>query len=123
MRTPPLNHSFAPEKMSPTTFRSDPVGVYYNTVERRLSERNIRTYCCSKKKKKDYRAAILLVRLLEGKERWETSDHPLGVLPQNCGGNNGSDRTVICMVLEAKDNDIRHFALCCDEFHGPRCGI
>ncbi|GFW24245.1 uncharacterized protein TNCV_738711 [Trichonephila clavipes] len=31
------------------------------------------------------RAAIPLVRLVEGEERWETLDHPQGVLPLNWG--------------------------------------
>ncbi|GFX19356.1 uncharacterized protein TNCV_3014951 [Trichonephila clavipes] len=32
------------------------------------------------------RAASSLVRLTEGEERWEASDHPHGVLPQNRDG-------------------------------------
>ncbi|GFX23851.1 uncharacterized protein TNCV_1788821 [Trichonephila clavipes] len=47
---------------------------------------------------------------------------PLGVLPQNWGGN-GPNRTVTCMVLKATANDMRHLALCDDEFRGPRSGL
>ncbi|GFT72585.1 hypothetical protein TNCV_974341 [Trichonephila clavipes] len=32
-----------------------------------------------------HRAASLLVRIWESEERWEASDHPQGVLPQNWG--------------------------------------
>ncbi|GFX89066.1 uncharacterized protein TNCV_2853651 [Trichonephila clavipes] len=41
-----------------------------------------------------------LVRLVEWEERWEASDHPQSVLPQNWGGieQNG---TATCMVLKA----------------------
>ncbi|GFX43104.1 DUF5641 domain-containing protein [Trichonephila clavipes] len=50
------------------------------------------------------RATRLLVRLVEGEERWETPDHPQGVLPQNWGGIKPS-HTVTCMVLKAAEND------------------
>ncbi|GFS96829.1 uncharacterized protein TNCV_4754851 [Trichonephila clavipes] len=50
------------------------------------------------------RATSLLVRLVEGEERWETPDHPQGALPQNWGGVEPS-HTVICMVLKAAEND------------------
>ncbi|GFT17546.1 uncharacterized protein TNCV_4807841 [Trichonephila clavipes] len=46
-----------------------------------------------------------LVRLVEGEERWEAFDHPQSVLPQNWGGNE-QNRTVTCMMLKAKVNDI-----------------
>ncbi|GFX34299.1 hypothetical protein TNCV_3226461 [Trichonephila clavipes] len=50
------------------------------------------------------RATSLLVRLVEGEERWEAPDHPQGVFPQNCGGIEPS-HTVTCMVLKAAVND------------------
>ncbi|GFW36557.1 uncharacterized protein TNCV_1955571 [Trichonephila clavipes] len=50
------------------------------------------------------RVASLLLRLFEGKERWEAPDHPQVVLPQICGGTEPK-RTVPCMGLKAKDND------------------
>ncbi|GFX16267.1 uncharacterized protein TNCV_4705211 [Trichonephila clavipes] len=43
------------------------------------------------------RAANSLVRLVEGEERWEVSDHPQSVLPQNWGGT-VQTRTVTCMA-------------------------
>ncbi|GFY33218.1 uncharacterized protein TNCV_1240691 [Trichonephila clavipes] len=48
----------------------------------------------------------LLVRLVEGEERWEAPDHLQGVLPQNWGGTE-QNRTVTCMVLKAKATDKR----------------
>ncbi|GFW22483.1 uncharacterized protein TNCV_2170171 [Trichonephila clavipes] len=60
--------------------------------------------------------------LVEGEERWEASDHPQSVLPQNWGGIE-PNRTVTCMVLKATPNDRRHLALCHDEFRGPRSGL
>ncbi|GFX81019.1 uncharacterized protein TNCV_1910121 [Trichonephila clavipes] len=68
------------------------------------------------------RAANTLVRLVEGKERLEASDHPQSVVPLNCGGIE-PNRTVTCMVLKAMANDRRHLALCPDEFRGPRSGL
>ncbi|PRD29388.1 UNVERIFIED_CONTAM: hypothetical protein NCL1_29555 [Trichonephila clavipes] len=68
------------------------------------------------------RAASPLVRLVEGQERWETSDHPQSVLPLNLGGIE-PNRAVTCMVLKATANDRRHLALCHDEFCGPRSGL
>ncbi|GFT47072.1 uncharacterized protein TNCV_3747301 [Trichonephila clavipes] len=68
------------------------------------------------------RPASSLVRLVEGEERWEASDHPQSVLPLNWGGTK-PNRTVTCMVLEATANDRRHLALCHDEFCGPRSGL
>ncbi|GFT90771.1 uncharacterized protein TNCV_2777531 [Trichonephila clavipes] len=53
-------------------------------------------------------SASPLVRL--GEERWESSDHPQGVLPLNWGGTE-QKRTVTCMVLEALANDRRHLAM------------
>ncbi|GFW23986.1 hypothetical protein TNCV_4950321 [Trichonephila clavipes] len=41
-----------------------------------------------------------LVRLVEGKERWESPDRPQAILPQNWGGTE-LKRTVTCMVLKA----------------------
>ncbi|GFT06956.1 uncharacterized protein TNCV_1415221 [Trichonephila clavipes] len=67
-------------------------------------------------------AASPLVRLVEGGERWEASDHPQSVLPLNWGGI-GRNRTVTCMVLKATANDRHHLALCQDEFRGPRSGL
>ncbi|GFW82996.1 uncharacterized protein TNCV_4604231 [Trichonephila clavipes] len=63
-----------------------------------------------------------LVRLVEGEERWEASDHPQSVLPLNWGGIE-PNRTVICMMLKATANDRRHLALCHDEFRWPRSGL
>ncbi|GFX59639.1 uncharacterized protein TNCV_3754041 [Trichonephila clavipes] len=68
------------------------------------------------------RAASPLVRLVEGKERWEASDHPQRVLTLNWGGIE-PNRTITCMVLKATANDRRHLALCHDEFRGPRSGL
>ncbi|GFV93526.1 uncharacterized protein TNCV_1988391 [Trichonephila clavipes] len=59
------------------------------------------------------RAAIPLMRLVEGKERWEAPDHPRGVLPQNWGETE-LNRSVTCMVLIATANDRRHLDLCHD---------
>ncbi|GFT07038.1 uncharacterized protein TNCV_1415821 [Trichonephila clavipes] len=67
-------------------------------------------------------AASPLVRMVEGGERWETSDHPQSVFPLNWGGI-GRNRTVTCMVLKATANDRHHLALCQDEFRGPRSGL
>ncbi|GFW44166.1 hypothetical protein TNCV_3855271 [Trichonephila clavipes] len=47
-------------------------------------------------------ASSPLVRLVEGKERWEATD----VLPQNWGGTE-LNRTVTCMMLKAMANDRR----------------
>ncbi|GFY32098.1 uncharacterized protein TNCV_2622351 [Trichonephila clavipes] len=55
-------------------------------------------------------AASPLVRVVEGEERWEASDHPQSILPRNWGGTE-PNRTVTCMVLEATANDRRHLAL------------
>ncbi|GFS97332.1 uncharacterized protein TNCV_1824901 [Trichonephila clavipes] len=65
------------------------------------------------------RAASPLVRLVEGKERWETLVHPQGVLPRSWGETE-LNRSVTCMVLKAKVKD-RHknLALCRGEFRGP----
>ncbi|GFW80790.1 uncharacterized protein TNCV_3778701 [Trichonephila clavipes] len=63
-------------------------------------------------------AASPLVRLVEGEERWEVPDHPQSVLPQNWGEAE-LNRSVTCIVLKAKANDRRYFALCHDEFRGP----
>ncbi|GFU88748.1 uncharacterized protein TNCV_4444251 [Trichonephila clavipes] len=65
-----------------------------------------------------HRATSHLVRLVEGEERWESPDHPQGVLPQNWGETE-LNRSVTCMVLKAAVNDMRHLALCHDEFRGP----
>ncbi|GFV11951.1 uncharacterized protein TNCV_3181821 [Trichonephila clavipes] len=64
------------------------------------------------------RAANPLVRLVEGEEKWEASDHPQGVLSQNWGETE-LNRFVTCMVLKATDNDRHQLALCHDDFHGP----
>ncbi|GFX83654.1 uncharacterized protein TNCV_326031 [Trichonephila clavipes] len=52
------------------------------------------------------RALSPLVRLVDGEERWEASDHPEGLLPQNLGGTE-PNHTVTCMVLKATANDRR----------------
>ncbi|GFV59951.1 uncharacterized protein TNCV_922291 [Trichonephila clavipes] len=64
------------------------------------------------------RAASPLVRLVEGEERWETPNHPQGVLPLNWGETE-PNRFVTCMVLKASANDRRHLDLGHDEFRGP----
>ncbi|GFV14099.1 uncharacterized protein TNCV_525751 [Trichonephila clavipes] len=65
------------------------------------------------------RVASFLVRLVKGEERWEVSDHPQGVLPQNWGGTE-KNRTVTCMVLKAKANDrCKNLAHSRDELRGP----
>ncbi|GFY08990.1 cullin-4A [Trichonephila clavipes] len=64
------------------------------------------------------RTASPLVRFVEGEERWETPDLPLGVLPQNWRETK-LNRSVTCMVFKATANDRRHLALCHDEFRGP----
>ncbi|GFW76577.1 uncharacterized protein TNCV_2681941 [Trichonephila clavipes] len=64
------------------------------------------------------RAANPLVRFVDGKERWEVSDHIQSVLPQNLGGTE-QNRTVTCMVLKAMANDRRkQLAPIFDEFYG-----
>ncbi|GFX24284.1 uncharacterized protein TNCV_1366631 [Trichonephila clavipes] len=63
------------------------------------------------------RAASPLVRLVEGEERWEATDHPQGILPRNWGETE-PNRSVTCMMHEATANDRRHLALCRDEFRG-----
>ncbi|GFS68862.1 uncharacterized protein TNCV_409381 [Trichonephila clavipes] len=63
------------------------------------------------------RATNLLVRLVEGEERWEAPDHPERVLPQNWGETE-LNSSVTCIVLKATANDRRHLALCHDEIHG-----
>ncbi|GFX35930.1 uncharacterized protein TNCV_4214521 [Trichonephila clavipes] len=68
------------------------------------------------------RAANPLVRLEEGEERWEVSEHSQSVLPLNWVGMEPNS-TVTCMVLKATANDRRHLALCHDEFRGPRSGL
>ncbi|GFY34578.1 uncharacterized protein TNCV_1372681 [Trichonephila clavipes] len=64
------------------------------------------------------RAASPLVRLVEGEERWEASDHPQGVLLLNLGETE-LNRSATCMVLKATANERRHLALYHDEFRGP----
>ncbi|GFS70000.1 uncharacterized protein TNCV_747821 [Trichonephila clavipes] len=68
------------------------------------------------------RAASPLVRSVEGKERWEASDHTHSVLRLNWGESD-PNRTVTRMVLKAAANDRRHLTLCRDEFRGPRSGL
>ncbi|GFU81885.1 uncharacterized protein TNCV_2536941 [Trichonephila clavipes] len=46
---------------------------------------------------------------------------PQSVLPLNWGGTE-PNRTVNWMVFIATANDMRHLALCHDEFRGPRSG-
>ncbi|GFX64927.1 uncharacterized protein TNCV_450651 [Trichonephila clavipes] len=65
------------------------------------------------------RAAWSLVRLMEGVERWEASDHSQDVHPQDWGGIY-QNRTITCMVLKARANDWRkNLDFSRDEFHGP----
>ncbi|GFX64967.1 uncharacterized protein TNCV_451051 [Trichonephila clavipes] len=52
-------------------------------------------------------AVIPLVRLMEGDEMWEASDHSQGVLPLNWGRTEPNNSTVTCMVLKATSNDRR----------------
>ncbi|GFU59373.1 uncharacterized protein TNCV_2299381 [Trichonephila clavipes] len=59
------------------------------------------------------RDTSLLVRFVEGEERWITQR----VLPLNWGGTE-PNRTVTCMVQKTTANDRRHLALCHDEFRG-----
>ncbi|GFT03386.1 uncharacterized protein TNCV_2985511 [Trichonephila clavipes] len=68
------------------------------------------------------RVACPLVRLVEGKERWEAPEHSKGVLPQNWGSIE-PNRNVTCMVPKATANDRRHLALCNDVFRRPRSGL
>ncbi|GFX62273.1 uncharacterized protein TNCV_3306461 [Trichonephila clavipes] len=63
-----------------------------------------------------HRAARLLVRLMEGEERWEAPDHPQ-VLSKDL--NTELNPSVTCMVLKDTANDRRHLALYHDEFRGP----
>ncbi|GFS88508.1 uncharacterized protein TNCV_1461451 [Trichonephila clavipes] len=63
------------------------------------------------------RAVSPLVRLVEGKERWEGPDHPQSVPPQNWGVTE-LNCFVTCMVLKATGNDRRNLALCHEEFRG-----
>ncbi|GFT16750.1 hypothetical protein TNCV_1333641 [Trichonephila clavipes] len=48
-------------------------------------------------------------REVERKERWEASDHSLGVLPPNRSGPK-SNRPVTCVVQKASAKDISAFA-------------
>ncbi|GFV26102.1 uncharacterized protein TNCV_4887331 [Trichonephila clavipes] len=69
------------------------------------------------------RAARHLVKLVEGEEKWEASDHPQGVLSQNWSGTE-SIRTVTCMVLKAKTNDKgKNLVLSHDNFRGLRSNV
>ncbi|GFV36446.1 uncharacterized protein TNCV_2234931 [Trichonephila clavipes] len=69
---------------------------------------------------KSCRAARPLMRLLEEEERWESPDHPQGFLPLKWGRTE-QNRTVACMVLNAKANNMRtNLGLGCDELRGPR---
>ncbi|GFT71548.1 uncharacterized protein TNCV_18391 [Trichonephila clavipes] len=52
------------------------------------------------------RATSPLVLFVEGEEKCEALGHPQGVLPLNWGGTE-KNRTVIYMVIKAKDNDRR----------------
>ncbi|GFU95801.1 uncharacterized protein TNCV_4903931 [Trichonephila clavipes] len=57
------------------------------------------------------RASSPLVRLVEGKERWEAPVQPQGILPQNWDETE-INHSVTCMVLKATANDRCHFAIC-----------
>ncbi|GFV02375.1 transposable element Tcb1 transposase [Trichonephila clavipes] len=63
------------------------------------------------------RAVSLLVRLVEGEERWEAPDHSQGVLPLNWGETE-LNRSVTCMILKAMANDGRHLVLAMMNFVG-----
>ncbi|GFV18073.1 uncharacterized protein TNCV_168771 [Trichonephila clavipes] len=64
------------------------------------------------------RAASPVVKLVEGEESWEGSDHSQCVLPQNWGGTE-QNCTITCMVLKAKANNrCKNLALSHDEFRG-----
>ncbi|GFX00826.1 hypothetical protein TNCV_4577931 [Trichonephila clavipes] len=52
------------------------------------------------------RTASALVRLVEGEEKWEAPDPPLGVLHQNCDETE-LNRSVTCMMHKAMANDRR----------------
>ncbi|GFX45497.1 uncharacterized protein TNCV_2740341 [Trichonephila clavipes] len=52
------------------------------------------------------RAASSFVWLVEGEEEREATGHPQGFLPLNWGRTE-KNRTVTCMVLKAKANDMR----------------
>ncbi|GFX24240.1 uncharacterized protein TNCV_1366201 [Trichonephila clavipes] len=69
-----------------------------------------------------HRTASPLVRLVEGEEMWEASDHSQSVLSLYWGGTE-PNRNVTCMVLKATANDRRPLALCHDEFRGRRSGL
>ncbi|GFX63869.1 uncharacterized protein TNCV_4345841 [Trichonephila clavipes] len=62
-----------------------------------------------------HRVASPLDRLVEGEDMWEAPDYLQGVLPQNWSETE-LNRSVICIVLKATVNDMRHLALCHDEF-------
>ncbi|GFY35586.1 uncharacterized protein TNCV_196861 [Trichonephila clavipes] len=66
------------------------------------------------------RAASPLVRLVEGKERWEAPDFPLGCSPSKLGRNQAKNRIVTCMVLVATTNERRNkLPIYCNEFRVP----
>ncbi|GFU70251.1 uncharacterized protein TNCV_903931 [Trichonephila clavipes] len=65
------------------------------------------------------RATCPLVRLVEGEERWEISDHNQGVLLQNWGKTE-QNRTATSLMLKAKVIDRRkNLSLSRDEFPSP----
>ncbi|GFS84512.1 uncharacterized protein TNCV_4606851 [Trichonephila clavipes] len=51
-----------------------------------------------------HRAESPLLRLVEGKERWEASDHRQGVPPPKNWGGTEQNHTITFMVLKAKAN-------------------
>ncbi|GFV77166.1 hypothetical protein TNCV_2108521, partial [Trichonephila clavipes] len=53
---------------------------------------------------KSHHAASLLVRLVDGEERWEALDNPQGVLPHS-SSEMEPHHTIACLVLKAKTND------------------
>ncbi|GFU89777.1 hypothetical protein TNCV_4116671 [Trichonephila clavipes] len=66
------------------------------------------------------RAASPLVKLIEGKERWELPGRPPMCVPSKLGRTE-PNRIVTGMVLKATSNNRRKsLALCRDEFHIPR---
>ncbi|GFY27278.1 uncharacterized protein TNCV_2068981 [Trichonephila clavipes] len=61
---------------------------------------------CIVPSRRSRRAVSPLMRLVEGEESWEASDHPQGVLPQKWGESE-LNCTVTCMVRKVTANDIR----------------
>ncbi|GFU84711.1 hypothetical protein TNCV_2126521 [Trichonephila clavipes] len=54
-----------------------------------------------------HRAASSLMRLVEGEEKWQSPDHPHGILHQYRGGTE-PNLSVTCVMLKATANGRRH---------------